>query len=416
MRNRERERDNERQVNRRRTREESSPLRERRVASEDAESSKGGLLKNIYQGGAMDLTFFVAVIALVSVGLVMLFTASYANALYLSGDSFKYIKQQGVFAVVGIIAMLLISRVNVDFLKKCSVLIYGVAIVFLILALVMSGRGFRRWLYLGPIGFQPSEIAKFALILCLAHFTSKYSNNMNTIPITVTAFLIAVPVCALTVLEPHLSATVIMVLITVIMIIVAGGKLSLIAGGGIAVGLLGLAFVTFTNKMAYASQRLQYWFHPEKDIAGKGWQTIQALYALGSGGLLGQGFGKSNQKYLYMPEPQNDFIFAIIGEELGFIGAILIIALFAYFIYRGFVIALRARDKFSTMLALGITLHIGMQCAFNLLVVTNVFPNTGISLPFFSYGGTSLLMTLGEMGVLLSISRASTVRKISDKN
>lgn len=385
----------------------------RRHKNTDEKSDRGYI-----QNGAMDLPFFITVIVLVTVGLVMLYTASYANAYYQTGNSAKYFNQQAIFAAVGVAAMLLISKISVKFLRKMVLPVYILSLALLVLALAMGKGSFKRWIYVGGISFQPSEIAKFAIILVISHLGAKYYQTMNSVAFTMAPFVAVLPILALTVLEPHMSATIIMVLISVVMVVVAGGNMKFISFVGVCAGGVGVVILAGLNKLSYALDRVKLWLGIAVDTVqtADGWQTQQAIYALGSGGMLGRGFGKSNQKYLYMPEPQNDFIFAIIGEELGFVGALLIIILFGYFVYRGFLIAVRARDKFSSLLALGITFHVGLQAALNLLVVSNVIPNTGISLPFFSYGGTSLLMTLGEMGIMLSISRASTVRKMTSKS
>ncbi len=370
-----------------------------------------------WQKGPMDLPFFIVVILLVGIGLLMLYTASYAYASAYKNDSFFYIKKQFAFAVLGIIVMIAVSKVNYKYYKRFVWLIYGVAIALLGVVMFMkppAGFTQHRWFIVGPINFQPSEIGKFAIIIALSHYVSRNYARMNEFKYMITPLIIiSGPICLLTAIEPHLSATVILVLLSVVIITVGGANLKLICTGGAVVGGGMLVAVLAFNFFDYAKERLTYWTDPWADLQGKGWQTVQSLYAIGSGGLMGQGFGQSTQKYLYVSEPQNDFIFSIVCEELGFVGAAVIIALFGFFIYRGFVIAMRAKDKFSSLVALGITVHVGLQVALNLLVVTKALPNTGISLPFFSYGGTSLIMLLGEMGVILSISRSTTVQKIS---
>ena len=217
-------------------------------------------------------------------------------------------------------------------------------------------------------------------------------------------------VCALVVKEPHLSATVLIFSIGIIMMIVGGIKWRWIALGG-GIGAAGLITVVATGLVSYASSRITYWLDPWKAATGEGYQTIQSLLAIGSGGLWGRGLGQSRQKYLWVPEPHNDFIFAIVAEELGLIGAVCILIAFCILIWRGVSIAMRAPDRFGSMLALGIIFQVGLQTVLNILVVTNTIPNTGISLPFFSYGGTALLMLLAQMGILLSVSRSSTLKK-----
>ena len=216
-------------------------------------------------------------------------------------------------------------------------------------------------------------------------------------------------VCVLVVLEPHLSATVLIFLIGLTMMVVGGMSLKWLVGG--AAFVAAAAVVVLSGVVSYAQDRITYWLDPWSAPVGEGYQTIQSLLSIGSGGLLGRGLGQSRQKYLWVPEPHNDFIFAIVCEELGLIGALIIIALFAFLMWRGFVISIKAPDKFGSMLALGLTFQVGIQMALNVLVVTNTIPNTGISLPFFSYGGTSLMLLLFEMGIILSISRCSKTKE-----
>ena len=271
------------------------------------------------------------------------------------------------------------------------------------------GGGARRWLSLGFTTFQPSEIAKIAVVLFFSSMICTYKDQMQTIRYGVVPFMVITGgIVILLMLEPHLSASIIIMALAIVMMFVGGIKLSyLLIGMGGAGALLLIAgkFVPYVHK------RIVSWRDPFADTSAAGYQIVQSLYSIGSGGFLGLGLGQSRQKYLYLPEPQNDFIFAIVCEELGFIGALLVIILFALFIWRGVYISLHARDRFGMMLGLGITFQFGIQAIFNICVVTNTFPNTGISLPFFSYGGTALIMLLAEMGVLLSISRHSNIEK-----
>ena len=274
--------------------------------------------------------------------------------------------------------------------------------------------GAVRWLNLGFVEFQPSEIAKFALILMFAHLIALYGERMKTFRYGFLPFFgILGLICVLVIAEKHVSATIIICLIAFIMMFVGGTKFRYFAViGGAAAAAIG-ALVLFSSKFAYAMDRVHGWLDPFNPPEGVDtWQTVQSLYAIGSGQLLGVGIGQSRQKYLYIPEPQNDFVFAVVCEELGFIGALIVIILFALFIWRGVYIALHARDLFGTMLALGITFQFGVQAILNICVVTNTIPNTGISLPFFSFGGTALIMLLAEMGVLLSVSRHSNTEKM----
>ncbi len=366
------------------------------------------------QRGPIDATFLILVLILLTFGLVMLFSASYAYAYYNDGDSFLYIKRQLFFAVVGVVAMLFIgTRINFKILQKYSLLLFAVTIFLLIAVLfVRDQSGFSRWLYIGTFSFQPSEIAKFAIIVLFAHFAAQNADRMKTFQYGVLPFAVCLGLVAvLMILEPHVSGTILIGMLGIMMMWFGGTNwrwFALIAGVGVA----GLAVVVFTpNLLEYAQTRVEMWQDPYLDYSGSGYQTIQSLIAIGSGGLWGTGLGNSKQKYLYIPEPQNDFIFAVVCEELGFIGATIIVILFALLVWRGFIIAVRSTDRFGSLLAAGCTFHVGIQAALNIAVVTNSIPNTGISLPFFSSGGTALLMLLGEMGVILSVSRTSTLEK-----
>lgn len=371
---------------------------------------------NFWNKGKMDISFLVLLLIIVSVGLVMLFSASYDFAYTNYGNYYKFIVKQAGFAVVGLILMYIISRIDYHFWRKLVWLVYAAAIFMLLFLLVMppmvSGTSVKRWLVIGPINFQPSEVAKFAIILLLAHMISLHGELMNKFWYSVCLLglgVAGVPII-LTALEPHLSAAILMFLIALIMIIVGGLPVGYVLFG---VGAAGAgAALLFSGVISYAKDRITYWLNPWADPSGSGYQTIQSLLAIGSGALLGRGLGNSRQKYLWVPEPHNDFIFAIVCEELGFVGALIIVILFALLVWRGFSIAAKAKDKFGTMLALGLTFQVGIQVVLNILVVTNTLPNTGISLPFFSYGGTSLLILLCQMGIILSVSRSSKMEKV----
>ena len=368
--------------------------------------------KAFVQRGKIDLTFLTLVAILMTIGLICLFSASYANALQNYNDAYKFIKQQFLWAVAGIIIMLVISKINVDLLRRSAWGIYGLAIALLIIVLFMPKiSNVHRWISIGSVTFQPSEIAKFAIVVLFSHLIAANYRNMTrfTFGILFLGFLLGV-VCALVVIEPHLSATILIFAIGVVLMFIGGIKLRYVLIP-MAAGIGLVLVAVFGRVITYANSRIEFWLDPWSAPGKEGYQTIQSLIAIGSGGLMGQGIGNSNQKQLYVPEPQNDFIFSIVCEELGFIGALCIIVLFALLVWRGFVIAMRAPDKFRSLLAIGLTFCIGLQAALNIMVVTNTIPNTGISLPFFSYGGTALVITLAEMGVVLSISRSSTVSK-----
>ena len=364
--------------------------------------------------GRADGAFIAATLILVVFGLIMMFSASSANALYYHGDSYYYIKDQVLFAVLGLIAMTVISYIPYRILHRFAWLLYFVSEVMLIITLFMPElNGAKRWIIIGGFTFQPSEVTKFAVICLFAHLIATRPENMKNIRYGfILPMLILGSIAGIMLQQTHLSGTILICTVGVLMILVGGAKMRWFVTSGLVVVPAGLAFIFFTNKMAYAMERINMWLDPFQDRMGAGHQTIQSLFAIGSGGLMGLGLGNSRQKHLYVPEPQNDFIFAIICEELGFIGAVFVIVLFLFFVYRGFAIALNARDKFGAMLAIGVTLQIGIQALFNIAVVTNTIPNTGISLPFFSQGGTSLFMLLAEVGVVLSVSRFSNTQKL----
>lgn len=367
-----------------------------------------------HRRGKIDITFLVLVLVLLTFGLVMLFSASFAFAFYNEGDSFYYIERQFFFAVVGVAAMLFVSTVNYKILQKYSLLLYFGAVALLIVTdiFMRDQYGFARWFYIGNFSFQPSEIAKFAIIVLFAHFAAVNADKMGTFKYGVLPFGVCLGVVALLViLSRHLSGTIIVGALGIAMMWFGGTRLryfGMLVGAGVAAVLVVVLVPSF---MEYTGDRITTWLDPYSDPLGDGFQTIQALIAIGSGGLWGVGLGNSRQKYLYIPEPQNDFIFPVICEELGFIGASLIVLLFALLVARGYIIAMHCPDKFGSLLAAGCVTHIGLQVLLNIAVVTNTIPNTGISLPLFSYGGTALLMTLGEMGVVLSVSRRASIKK-----
>ena len=366
-----------------------------------------------YQG-KMDIVFLSLVLMLLTVGLVMLFSASYAFSLEYYNNSYKFISKQALFAVVGIVAMLIISRIDYHYWRKFAPAIYIISILMLLALLIfppmVSGMDVKRWMVIGSFSFQPSEIAKFSIILFFSSLIATNHKQINKPIVLIVLLSLLGLVCVLIIAEPHLSATVLAFCIGIVLIVVGGLAKKYIVAGGILAGLGALVFI-FSDSISYVADRLQYWRDPWSDATGKGFQTIQSLLAIGSGGILGRGIGQSRQKYLYLPEPHNDFIFSIVCEELGLIGAMFVILLFCLLIWRGFKIAMNASDKFGALLALGLTFQVGLQAMLNIWVVTNTIPNTGISLPFFSYGGTSLLILLAEMGLVLSVSRGASIEK-----
>ena len=365
---------------------------------------------------SVDIPFLVLVLLLLAVGLCMLYSASCAQSEYDTGytDSAKYLKKQAACALIGLAAMFCFSRLPAEIWSRLAWPVYAVGIILLLSVLVVgeSVNGAKRWINIAGIQFQPSEIAKFSMIVLLARLTTQYGADARTFRYGVLGFGCAmlgllVPLA----LEKHLSAIMLMGMVGVVMMFVAGTSPKWLGAGAAAAAAFVLVYISL---MGYAGDRVTAWLHPEKDPGDTGYQILQSLYAIGSGGLFGLGFGKSRQKYLYLPFQYNDYIFAIVCEELGLVGAVLIMILFAATIARGYWIALRARDRFSTVLAAGLTTLIAVQTVLNLCVVTNLLPSTGIALPFFSYGGTALAVNLGEMGILLSISRQRNKTKIQE--
>ncbi len=361
---------------------------------------------------AVDLPFLILVLTLVAFGLVMLFSASYAVALYRRGDPYAYIRPQLLYAALGLAAMWAASRVDYHIYHKLAWPLLAISLVLLVVVLFMPEyNGCKRWLVIPGVGtLQPSEIAKFAVVLVFSHIISLNYARMKTFGVGVLPFAFVLgTVAALMLLEPHLSGTLLILGIGAVLMFVGGIGLRwfvLAALGGAAA--IGAAVVIMPDLVPYAADRLASWIDPFADPLGDGHQTIQSLYAIGSGGAAGLGLGNSRQKHLFVPEPQNDFIFSIICEELGFIGACAVILLFVLLLLRGITLAVHASDRFGALLVVGFVVQVALQAVLNIAVVTNTIPNTGISLPFFSSGGTSLMMLLGEMGIVLSVSRAET--------
>lgn len=372
--------------------------------------------------GDMDRTFLILVIVLICFGSVMVFSASYAYALAKYGNSYYFIEKQIGFVAVGMIFMLLVATLADYILVKKFTNIYFFTVVGMLIAVLIFGASegeAKRWLFIPGTGFgvQPSEFMKLGLVLILAKYfsdsedflfrkTTKWEPVIRRllIPLGIVVF-----VCLLVALEKHFSGVIILFIIGIIVIFAAGGQLKYMIGAAasfVAVIVPAILFVP------YAKHRIDIWLHPENySTQSDTWQTIQGLNAVGSGGFFGVGLGQSLQKHMFVSMPQNDFIFAIICEELGFVGAVATIGLFLAFLWRGIVIAQKAPDTFSKLVVIGIVSKVAVQAVLNMAVVTNTIPNTGISLPFFSYGGSSLFMLLIEMGIVLSISRYSYQEK-----
>ena len=366
--------------------------------------------------GSIDIPFLGLTIALLTIGLIMLFSASYPYAYYYKDSSYYYFIRQILFAVAGLVAMLLMSKINYKILKAIYKPVFVVTIALLVIVLFhhTNVQNFKRWIPLGPVTIQPSDLAKFTIILTLAVYISKYYKKMKTmkygilIPIGIIAIF-----CGLIYLEHHLSCTILMFFIGACLMFAGGSDWKLFAFGLVVIVLLGFLVVSFPTLIEnYAGKRIVAWLDKDYDPLNGRWQTNNSLYAIGSGGFFGVGLGNSKQKYLYVSEPQNDFIFSIVCEELGFLGAAIIIALFAALVIRGLIIASRCKDKFGSLLIIGIVAQIGLQVVLNILVVTDTLPNTGFAFPFFSYGGTAIFMLLFEIGVVLSISRKTNQQKV----
>ena len=366
--------------------------------------------------GSIDSPFLGLTIALLTIGLIMLFSASYPYAYYYKDSSYYYFIRQILFAVAGLVAMLLMSKINYKILKAIYKPVFIVTIALLVIVLFhhTNVQNFKRWIPLGPVTIQPSDLAKFTIILTLAVYISKYYKKMKTmkygilIPIGIIAIF-----CGLIYLEHHLSCTILMFFIGACLMFAGGSDWKLFAFGLAVIVLLGFLVVSFPTLIEnYAGKRIVAWLDKDYDPLNGRWQINNSLYAIGSGGFFGVGLGNSKQKYLYVSEPQNDFIFSIVCEELGFLGAAIIIALFAALVIRGLIIASRCKDKFGSLLIIGIVAQIGLQVVLNILVVTDTLPNTGFAFPFFSYGGTAIFMLLFEIGVVLSVSRKTNQQKV----
>ncbi|MDR3206912.1 MAG: putative lipid II flippase FtsW [Oscillospiraceae bacterium] len=353
----------------------------------------------------MDLPFSMLVLMLTLIGLVMMFSASYAFSLKEYESASYLFVRQGIFVAIGTGAMFVVSHMNYQIFRKLAVPLM-VAALALLAAVPFIGKdsgGAKRWIDLGFTTFQPSEIAKLAVIICFSAMAAVFRERMKSFKYGVLPFVaILGAMSGLLILEPHLSGTVLILGVGAALMFVGGVR------WGWFVGLAAIAAPAawyLATHMEHAKARIAVWQDPWSDPRDKGLQAIQSLYAIGSGGLFGLGLGQSRQKYLYLPEEHNDFVFAIVCEELGLIGAGLILVLFAALILRGYWIALHARDRFGSLLVTGVTTLLALQTFLNVAVVTNLIPVTGMSMPFFSYGGTALLIQLVEMGIVLSVSR-----------
>ena len=399
------------------SREEALARQERQQRRRELEQESRELAK-----GPIDLPFFILVMLLTGVGLVMLLSASFPSAYYETDgqNPMSYFIRQGVFAIMGVAAMLFIGKINYQRFRGLAKPLLYLAVILLILVIVpgnplaITRNNATRWLGIPgtSLQFQPSEIAKLAVVIYFADSISKKKDRMQTFRYGIAPYaVLLIVLAALVGIEPHLSGAI---------LIMGAGAVMMLVGGihwrwvGLAMGAAGLLLYLVLGVIGYNASRIEMWHNPWLDPQGAGYQLRQSLITIGSGGLFGLGYGKSRQKYLYLPFQYNDYIFAVICEELGLVGAMAIVALFAVTILRGYWIALNARDRFSTVLAAGLVTLIAVQTILNLCVVTNLLPSTGIALPFFSYGGTALAVNLGEMGIVLGISRGRNRRKIQE--
>ncbi|MCM1314421.1 MAG: putative lipid II flippase FtsW [Prevotella sp.] len=391
-------------------------------------NKKSGKFLSAFIGDAkqsdISLSFFAYVMILLVVGLVMMSSASYAWAYSEhDGDGLFYAKNQLKNAIIGFVAMIFFMKMDYHNFKKveCSVLeklnmaslLYFIGIILLVLVLAIGNdeggsMGAKRWLDIGPINLQPSEVAKLAIIIFFAYSMEKDGEKMDTFKTGILKYAVFMGIYAgLLYFEPHLSGIILIGCISIAMILCGGAnrKQFLLLGTGAIIAAVSVIGYQASQPESYVATRIKSWRDPFADVLNDTWQTANSLIAIGSGGMFGLGLGNSRQKYLYLPETKNDFVFPIVCEELGFVGALAIIIVFFLLVVEGFSIAVRCKDRFGMLIAVGITTQIGIQTVVNLGVVSNLFPNTGISLPFFSYGGTALIMQLAEMGIMLNISQ-----------
>lgn len=357
----------------------------------------------------VDFILLVTVLILLLTGIIMVLSASSPTSLSEYGDSYKYLYKQAFSAGMGLVVMSILAKVDYRFFKKYYKVIYIFCIGLLCLVFLFgsSAKGATRWIDLGIIRFQPSEVAKVGIIIFYAEYLTRKKDKISTfkegflkpllwlIPIVIIVYIF----------QNHLSATFVICVLAVLLMFMAGTKISYFIKLGVPVIAAGVLYIV--KKGGFRLTRIFSFFNPWADATDSGWQIIQSLYAIGSGGLFGAGLGNSKQKYLYIPEPHNDFIFAVLAEELGFVGCTLVILLFGVFIWRGIVIAMKSKDMFGGLLAIGITSLIAVEVIINIAVVTASMPVTGMSLPFFSYGGTALIIQLATVGILLNISRTN---------
>ena len=368
-------------------------------------------------GKRYDTVFVISVIMLAVYGTIMVFSAGYAYAAFRYGDGLYFVKRQTIWLFIGIVIMVIVSKIDINLLKRHTEKAYALTLALLVLTLLIGfvGNGAQRWIAIGPITIQPSEIAKLTMTMMLAKYFSSnkdaiFSKDKKSVFLkgtVIPCIIIAIPIFFV-MLQHHLSCIIILGIIGMLMIVSSGADLRYIGSFCLA-GVMGVSYIAFFTD--YTKDRITVWLDPESYKLTGGWQTLQGLMAIGSGGIFGKGLGKGELKYCYVSEPANDMIFAVLCEELGLIGAIVALFLFGLLIWRGFLIALHNEDAYSRLLTIGICIKIAVQVLLNVAVVTNTIPNTGISLPFFSYGGSSLIMIFAEMGIILSVSKSSKINK-----
>lgn len=365
----------------------------------------------------IDFPLFITIIILLCIGIIMMASASSYYSLNVYGDSNYLLTRQLLFAVLGVVAMVVLSNINYNIYKRWSYLGYAIAIVLMIAVLFIGveRHGAQRWLDLGISTFQPSEFMKIALVMGISTYIAVNYKKMNNLKVYIVPFLMLLVVMVIMYLQNHLSGTIIMIVAAGSIIFASGAKIKfryVVAGIIALAGLIALYFFTQSSdsedgSSSFRLKRIISFMNPEEDISDGNWQAAQSLYAIGSGGIFGRGLGQSREKYLWLPEAQNDFIFAVLGEELGLVGTVGVLAIFAFFIYRGYLVALRCQDMYGSLMAIGITSVFALQIIVNIAVVTCSMPVTGMPLPFFSYGGTALFINICAMGVLLNISKNS---------
>lgn len=365
----------------------------------------------------IDKILFISMLVLALFGIIMIYSASFVWANYKYNDSFKYVKAQGIFYIVGIFLVLFISKIDIQFLKKKANLILFGCFLLLILVLIPGigtiRNGSRSWFGLGGFGIQPSEFSKIGLIIYVSKYLSNNNKLMKDIKKGVLPILLVIAVFfGLIMLEPDFGTAMVITLTLVVIIFTSGVKLSFFANIALVgiCGIVGLIIIA-----PYRMARIVSFLNPWSDPLGSGFQIIQSLYAIGPGGLLGQGFLKSRQKSFYLPEPQTDFIFSIISEEFGILGVLIVCSLFFLIFYRCIKIALKQTDLFKKYVVFGLSFGIIIQAILNLCVVVGLIPVTGVTLPFLSYGGSSLLVSMASIGIILNISRNTTNSTNFDK-